>query len=109
MLLPAPMYQYPSALPCTASTVSRFSPMTGDFARFAIMLCRPNSQKDVSTAQRTLRAPPSTLHRESRGFRVDIEGAGGYLPHPPRRLQSAAECEEMRCGDLRRLWARQEG
>jgi hypothetical protein len=52
MLLPAPMYQYPSALPCTASTVSRFSPIEPDFAHSAIMLCRRNSQKDVSLQKR---------------------------------------------------------
>src|SRR5882672_2343469 len=102
MLLPAPMYQYPSALPCTANTVSRLSPMAADSPHFAIALCRPNSQNGVSATK------GSIPDHESCGLWVDIEGAGGYFPHPPRRLQGAPEREEMRCGDLRRQRARQQ-
>src|ERR1700677_1645817 len=38
------------------------------------------------------------LYLELSGF--DFEGARGYFLHPPRRLQSAAECEKMRRDDL---------
>jgi hypothetical protein len=86
------------------------------------MLCRRNSQKDVSLQRRQRGANdahacstgnawmaafrlqtrgPSTLYSELRGCGVDIEGASGYFPHPPRRLQRAAECKEMRCSNLR--------
>src|SRR5580704_8089904 len=112
MLLPAPMYQYPSALPCTASTVSRFSSMAGDCPRFGLAFCRPNSQNGVSAAQSDRAAPgggraveaPSTRGKsvpdhESPGLCVDVEGAGGYFLHPTRRLQGAAEGEKMRRSD----------